>query len=663
MGSLRRQYIIVFLAIALVPLVLTTGYIVHHARNRAEAKALDQLGTLAAMKQTQLSGFLESLAQSARAVAGNRFLVQAMEDYRADGGLSQEAFAENANYQAAFSAVRDYQEAAWGAVHHIFVVDPKRQVVLSPPHGDSTGSHLGHHVDHPALDDAFQGEPQITDFFGFSEKTHFHQLRMDPVKNAAGETLGVLVVEVVIAHQLELLAQAFETNGTSRVYMATLDGQEIVHSKEDQKPPIENAAVAAAIADGGFTGRWTNSAGTPVHGVCVHDPQYPWVLCLETESSEVFALANDIVVSALPIVGAVIIAVIFVSFWLTRQLVRPILNVVAVLKDIAEGEGDLTKRLDESGRGELGELAKWFNTFVQRLQRMVVELADKATALASGSTELSATATEMTDAAETTSHQSASVSAAAEKMAADMNGMATSTEHMSSNIKTVAAAVEELTASIGEVAKNAEQASGVADNAARLADTSNASVGQLGSAAEGIGSVIQTIQDIAEQTNLLALNATIEAARAGDAGKGFAVVATEVKELAKQTADATEDIRKRIEGIQGSSEEAVRAIAEIGDVIEKVNGVSSTIASAVEEQRITTSEIAQSVAQSAGAAETVSGGVTQSAVGSRQITENIAAVDQAARQSSDGANRTRAAASKLTELSQQVQSLVGQFEV
>ena len=155
-----------------------------------------------------------------------------------------------------------------------------------------------------------------------------------------------------------------------------------------------------------------------------------------------------------------------------------------------------------------------------------------------------------------------------------MQGMASGTEEMSANVKTVAAAVEEMTASISEVAKNAEHAAQIAGEASNLAQTSNQNIGQLGEAADAIGKVIETIQDIAEQTNLLALNATIEAARAGDAGKGFAVVANEVKDLAKQTAEATEDIRHRIEGIQSSTGLAVTSIGNISEVIAKVNEVS-----------------------------------------------------------------------------------------
>jgi methyl-accepting chemotaxis protein len=363
--------------------------------------------------------------------------------------------------------------------------------------------------------------------------------------------------------------------------------------------------------------------------------------------------------------GAILmlIAVGTITILAAKRIVRPLLAVSDGLKDIAQGEGDLTKRLNADSKDEVGELAGWFNIFLEKLQGIIKQIAGNAKTLAGSSTELSATATQLASGAEETTNQSGTVASAAEEMTANMNNMAAATEQMTTNVKTVAAATEEMTASISEIAKNAEKASVVAGNAAQVAQASNKTIGQLGTAADEIGKVIQVIQAIAEQTNLLALNATIEAARAGDAGKGFAVVATEVKELAKQTAEATEDIRRRIEGIQSSTGLAIKSIGSISEVIQQVNEISRTIASAVEEQSVTTKEIAQNVAQTSSAAEQVSVGVTQSAMVSKEITQNIAGVDQAAKQTAAGAAQTQTAGAELSKLAEELQSLVGQFKV
>jgi methyl-accepting chemotaxis protein len=308
-------------------------------------------------------------------------------------------------------------------------------------------------------------------------------------------------------------------------------------------------------------------------------------------------------------------------------------------------------------------IANALNNMCSNLREVIGNVSLNASKLTSESTSLSSTATQLSAGADSTMTQSATVAAAAEEMATNMKNMSGSTEMMTSNVNSVAKSVEELTSSISEIAKTAEQSSAIAGQAASLTQSSNATIAELGSAAEEIGKVIEVIQDIAEQTNLLALNATIEAARAGEAGKGFAVVATEVKELARQTAGATEDIRNRIQVIQGSTTEAVRAIQEVGDVIEKVNQTSATIASAVEEQSILTQGIATNINDTAEQTTTVSTGVAESATACDEIARNIVGVDKAARQTAQGATETESIGGMLADLSSELQTMVGQFKI
>ncbi|MEN6459491.1 MAG: methyl-accepting chemotaxis protein [Thermoguttaceae bacterium] len=373
------------------------------------------------------------------------------------------------------------------------------------------------------------------------------------------------------------------------------------------------------------------------------------------EKSANKAIAMVVTATTVCFAGALLLGLV-----IALSITRPILKGVAFAKRMATG--DLTHTLDVDRHDELGILAESLNEMVTNLRRMFGEVTQNTNVLAGSSGELAATASQLASGAEEATNQSATVAAAAEQMSANMNTMAASTEQMSSNVKTVASAVEELTASITEVARSAEQAATVASTAADLTKAGNEKIGELGAAAGEIGKVIEVIQDIAEQTNLLALNATIEAARAGDAGKGFAVVATEVKELARQTGAATEDIRQRIEGIQSSTGHVVQSIGEIDEVIKKVNEVSRVIASAVEEQSITTKEIARNIAQTSTAAETVAKGIAESASATKEITRNIVQVDQAAKQTAEGATIAQAASGKLTNVAGQLQSLVGQFQ-
>ena len=368
-------------------------------------------------------------------------------------------------------------------------------------------------------------------------------------------------------------------------------------------------------------------------------------------------------IEAIAIILIVLVAAALISFITIRTIVTPLRKVIHQLKDIAQGEGDLTKRLNIQRTDDLGQLGKWFDIFLDKLQDLIKQILNNTQSLTSASTDLSKTADILNRGTEETTGKAATVAAAAEEMSVNMTNMSASTEEMTTNVKSVASAVNEMTASIAEVSSSADQAATVADQAAQLVQVSNEKVGQLGTAADEIGKVIEVIQDIAEQTNLLALNATIEAARAGEAGKGFAVVATEVKELARQTADATEDIGKRIGAIQSSTGDSIKAIAEISDIIQQVNEVSRTIATAVEEQSGATKEISSNLAQTASASETVSRGIVETSNASQEVTQSITGVDKAARESAQGAGNVKNASQNLNGLADQINGIVGKFKV
>jgi methyl-accepting chemotaxis protein len=300
----------------------------------------------------------------------------------------------------------------------------------------------------------------------------------------------------------------------------------------------------------------------------------------------------------------------------------------------AASRGDLTREIKVEGTDSVGQMAEGLCKFFTNLRGNISNIAQTAQVLASSSQELTAVSQQMAANAEETAVQANVASAAAEQV--------------SKNVSTVSTGAEEMGASIKEIAKNANEAAKVATAAVKVAQQTNATVAKLGESSAEIGNVIKVITLIAQQTNLLALNATIEAARAGEAGKGFAVVANEVKELAKQTAKATEDISRKIEAIQTDTKGAVEAIGQIGQIINQINDIQNTIASAVEEQTATTGEISRNVAEAA--------------KGSNEIAQNITGVAQAARGTTEGAGNTKNSADELSRLAFSLQTLVGQFK-
>ncbi len=352
-----------------------------------------------------------------------------------------------------------------------------------------------------------------------------------------------------------------------------------------------------------------------------------------------------------------------VSWLFSISITSPIVKVVQGLQDIARGDGDLTYRLPAGGSDELGELSRWFNVFIENLQEMFRKIAQNAHQLDSASDALSELSGHMAKTARDSSHQSDNVAAAAEEMSANMGSVAAAMEQTSTNIEMVASASEEMTATINEIAQNSENARGITEKAVARSKKTTDQVDELGRAALEIGQITEAINEISEQTNLLALNATIEAARAGDAGKGFAVVANEIKELARQTAGATGQIREKISKIQKTTETTISQIGEVSGVINVVDEIVSSIASAIEEQSATTKEIANNIAQAARGVLEVNKNVSQSSAVSEQIAKEIAGVNQGAGEMTHTSTQIDTSANKLSELATTLQEAVQRFKI
>ncbi len=306
-------------------------------------------------------------------------------------------------------------------------------------------------------------------------------------------------------------------------------------------------------------------------------------------------------------------------------------DVSAILTKLAGG--DFTATVTTRYTGDYDLLAGAVNTLSKSVRSALEQIGHSVASLSASAEELNKVSQSMGSSADETATQASVVSAAAEQV--------------SNNVQTVATGADEMSASIKEIAKNTAEATRVAASAVRTAETTNDTISKLGQSSTEIGQVIKVITSIAQQTNLLALNATIEAARAGEAGKGFAVVANEVKELAKETAKATEDISRKIEAIQGDTNGAVSAINQISQVIGQISDIQTTIASAIEEQSATTNEIGRTLAEAA--------------KGSTDISKNIGGVAEAAHATTVGATETSKSAQSLEKMSNDLRTLISQF--
>jgi methyl-accepting chemotaxis protein len=363
------------------------------------------------------------------------------------------------------------------------------------------------------------------------------------------------------------------------------------------------------------------------------------------------------------ILAVVVILVAAIVVIMRHLAITPLKALTAMVIDLVEGDGDLTKRLSASSADEFGALAGWFNRFIERMQSLIHEIAANAKTLSSASVQMSAVADDLSNGAKGMSDRSNKVNAAAETMSGNMSSVAEASEEAASNVNMVASATEEMTGTVAEIARNSEKARTVTEQAVQNAQNASQQVAQLGKAANEISKVTEVITEISEQTNLLALNATIEAARAGEAGRGFAVVANEIKELARQTATATQDIKHRVAGIQGSTATTVKEIEHITEVIHHVNELVSTIATAVEEQSVATREISGNVTQAAIGIQAVNEKISDNSSVAGEIAQSIAAVDLTAGHISGNSRQVKENAGDLRRLAEQLNIMVGKFRI
>jgi len=498
-----------------------------------------------------------------------------------------------------------------------------------------------------------------------------------PVKDLQGETVAVVALQLSLKAINEIMQQRDGMGESGETYLVGQDKLMRSDSFLDAQGHSVKASFAGNVSDNGVDTRTANEAlqgkqgveiVTDYNGNLVLSAYTPvrignttWALMAEIDEAEVKLPVASLIRSILMVAGIAVVCIGMFALLIAEQIAKPLNQGVDFAKIISSG--DLTKQLDINQKDEIGVLATALNEMSDSLRTMFQDISSGVQTLSSSSSELSAVSSQMAANSEQTTGQANSVAASAEEISANMTSVAAASEQTSVNVNMVASAAEEMSATISEIASNTDKTKAITKTAVVQSKNASEQINTLGIAAQEIGKVTETITEISEQTNLLALNATIEAARAGEAGKGFAVVANEIKDLAKQTSDATSDIKDKIIRIQDASRSSVTEITQISGVIVEVNEMVSDVSVTIEEQANATQEIADNVSQASQGIQEVNENVAQASSAIGEVAQDIARVGQASGELKNSSSEVNVSTVELNGLAVTLTGIVNKFKV
>lgn len=689
--KLGPKLLVSFLIVGLVPLAIV-GFISSSAAKKAlNQAAFDKLQAVKQTKKDQIEGYFRQLLNELETLTLSQdayYLYEKFDSYDNVSDTTETGLydIENDEYKGIveedarnFTRLRNksgyadiyYVGTRWG--HVKYSAAKKSDLAANLIHGPLKKSPLAQiwnkvrSTQKPAFLDFVSYGPDGNQPFAFAAY---------PLIEEEEFLRGVIIFRIASNRINEIMAERSGMGETGETYLVGPD--QLMRSDtrfapdrysvagafaDPEKGKMGTPAVLAALEGKSDTLITTNYLGKKV--LASYSPVEiagkKWALVAEIDVKEAFSVVSKMQLLMGTIALIFMAAIVAVALFLTRSITKPIVRGVEFAKTMANG--DFSQNLNISQKDEVGALAKALNDMTHGVGSMLKEVINGVVTMNSSSSELTEIAHLMSDSAEKTSAKSDSVSSSSDEMSGNLNSVAAAMEQATANLTIVASSSEEMSNTISEIAGNSERARAITSDAVAQARDASGTVGELGMSAQEIGKVTETITEISEQTNLLALNATIEAARAGEAGKGFAVVANEIKELAKQTAEATQDIKLQVGGIQTSSSSVVEAIQTISTVIDEIDQIVSTIATAVEEQSVTTQEIAQNVTHASQGISEVNENVAQSSTVAGTINQDIGEVNILTDEMTNSSSQVNLSAEELSGLASQLKELVGRFKV
>lgn len=515
-------------------------------------------------------------------------------------------------------------------------------------------------ADSPVYQAVMRGETYTGRAFVVSD---WYVTTYKPVRDSNDKIVAVLFVgRKILTPQLREMISTTKAAGVGYFFVYNSEGKTLVHPRLEGQNLFEVSGIGDFFRNhkGGFL-EYVWDGENKITYTQYFKP-WDWHLAVGlSESQMVRGLDVEIIRDSLIVAVVVLASGILIAILLVRAIAKPLNQLAAQSLQVAEGNYTIT--FEHPAKDAIGHLSAALNTMVRRTKDMLQEITGATQARAASSTELASISSQMTQGSTQTASMATAVSHAAGDVNANMNSVSAAMEQASINMGTVAAAAEQMSATIQEIAQNSERAKNTTSSAVVKAQATSGKVNELGEAAKQISAVTATITAISSQTNLLALNATIEAARAGEAGRGFAVVANEIKELALQTARATEDIRGKIGGIQSVTTQTVHEIAEITGVISEMNDIVGTIAAAVEEQSVTTRDIAENVGQASAGITEINENVATSSAMTRSISTDIEQVRAASDEMTVSSQTVQQSSTELSTLAERLRELVSRFTI